>query len=324
MTATTNLPAPGVVKATASSPVNPTQVQKPAFLLNTPFSFSTREANNVWMEELKPTEREPNAKKAMIQFLDIYSYLAAEGLVYLLPTPQTTGLQDLVFTANLGIVLEHVPGQNTVVLSNFTSKPRVGETEVGLKFFDSMGYRTYVPETKFEGEAELKHLYNNVYVGGYGIRSQRETYEWMERKFDMKVIKLEETDPHLYHLDCSVFPITKEQTLVCTEMFEEDEIKELEKYTEVVDISVDACYSGLCNSVRLHNTIINASHIHELKAGTDDYKEELAKNRELEDVADQLGFEVTLVNLSEYHKGGALLSCMVMHLNRYSYAFQLI
>lgn len=315
---TTTAPAPAV------QPINATQLDRPAYLLNPPFSFSTDVANNIWMEELTGAEREPNARKAMVQFLDLYSYLAAEGLVYLLPTPRTTGLQDLVFTANLGIVLEHLPDRKTVVLSNFTSPPRVGETEVGRVFFESMGYQVHVPETKFEGEAELKHLHDNVYVGGYGLRSQRETYDWMERTFDMKIVKLAETDPYLYHLDCSVFPITREQTLVCTEMFEDEEIEELEKYTDIIEVSADAAYSGLCNSVRLHNTIINASHIHDLKAGSKDYSEELAKNRELEDIANELAFELTLVNLSEYHKGGALLSCMVMHLNRYSYTFPLL
>ena len=305
-------------------PMNPTQLQRPAFLVNAPFSYTAKVANNVWMEELAEAARVPDDKRAMVQFLDLYNFLASEALVYVLPTPRGDGLQDLVFTANLGVVLEHLPGRDTVVLSNYTSQPRRGETEVGVRFFELMGYRTYVPETRFEGEAELKHLYGNVYVGGYGRRSQEQTYEWMERTFDMTVVKLEMTDPYLYHLDCTVFPITKERTLVCTEMYEEKEVKELEKYTEIIDVSFDECYAGICNSVRQHNTILNSSHIHDLRAGTDEYASEIAKNRKLEDIASRLAFEVNLFNLSEYHKAGALLSCMVMHLNRYSYTFQLL
>lgn len=306
------------------SPTTPTRLTRPAFLVNAPFSYSTEVPNNIWMEEIADEQRRPDSKKAMTQFLELYRYLAADGLVYVLPTPRVTGLQDLVFTANLGIVLEHVPGDELVVVSNYTSEPRIGETEVGLRFFEQMGYRTHVPDTKFEGEAELKHLRDNIYVGGYGQRSDLATYEWMEREFDMTVVKVRETDPHLYHLDCSVFPMTREQTLVCTEIFEPDEIRQLEKHTEIIDVSADACYSGICNSVRLHNTILNASHIHDLKAGTQEYREELEKNRRLEDIASSLAFEVTLINLGEYLKGGALLSCMVMHLNRHSYEFQLL
>lgn len=304
--------------------MNPTQLRRPAFLMNAPFSYSTAEANNVWMQEMTEAERTPDSTRSMVQFLELYNFLAAEGLVYVLPTPRTEGLQDLVFTANLGIVLEHVEGKDTVVISNYTSEPRRGETEVGVQFFKSMGYQIYVPDAKFEGEAELKHLHDNVYVGGYGIRSDLEAYDWMERTFDMNVIKLKMTNPYLYHVDCGVFPVTKEQTLVCTRIYDKGEIKELEKYTDIIDVSKESAFVGLCNSVRLNNTILCASHIHDLKVGTEDYATEVAKNRELENIAGKLAFEVNLFNLSEYRKSGAMLSCMVMHLNRHSYSFRLL
>ena len=304
-------------------PRNPSQLERPAFLVNAPFSYSTDVANNVWMEELDESERAPDARKALTQFLELYHFLSGEGLVYVLPTPQVDGLQDLVFTANLGIVLTHLD-RTPVVVSNFASEPRRGETEVGVRFFESFGYETHVAPHHFEGEAELKHLRDNVYVGGYGQRSQPETYDWMAENFDMDIVKVREQDPYLYHVDCTVFPITQDDTLVCTEMFEREELAELEKRTNIIDVSYDECYAGITNSVRLSSTILNSSHVHELKAGTEDYDLEVAKNRKLEDIAAKLALEVSYFNLSEYHKGGALLSCMVMHLNRYSYAFRLL
>ena len=45
--------------------------------------------------------------------------------------------------------------------------------------------------------------------------------------------------------------------------------------------------------------------------------------KRLEDIAASLAFEVCYFNLSEFMKGGALLSCMAMHLNRNSYSFAL-
>jgi N-dimethylarginine dimethylaminohydrolase len=303
---------------------NPTQLERPAFLVNAPFSFATDVANNVWMQELDETQRRPDHRRAMTQFLEMYRYLASEALVYVLPTPRNCGLQDLVFTANLGVVLEHVDGKDVVVLSNFTSEPRRGETPVGEQYFAAMGYQTYVAPWKFEGEAELKHLHDNVYIGGYGQRSERHTYEWMSRSFEMTVIPVTHDDPYLYHLDCSVFPITREDTLVCTELYDDDVVAQIERHTNIIDVSSDHCYTGICNSVRLGNTVVNASHIHELKTGTDEYAEELAKNHRLEEIAADLAFEVSYLNLSEYHKSGALLSCMVMHLNRHSYAFKLV
>ena len=301
----------------------PTTLNQPAFLMCPPFSYATDVANNPWMEELEDDKRVPDLAKALTQFTEVYRFLASESLVFLLPTPARPKLQDLVFTANLGVVLEHPENQSTVVVSNFSSEPRRGETEVGVGFFEAMGYRTFVSPAKFEGDADLKHLHDNVYVGGRGLRSENEAYDWMERTFDMKVVRLTLTDPYLYHLDCTVFPITRDATLVCTELFDKDEITELEKETEIIDVSADDCFTGICNSVRVANTILNSSHIHELKVGTEDYKHEVSKNRRLEDIAAEMAFEVSYFNLSEYHKGGALLSCMVMHLNRYSYGFQL-
>jgi N-dimethylarginine dimethylaminohydrolase len=299
--------------------LTPTSLDRPAFLVNAPFSYATDVANNVWMEEIEPGERVPNARKAMVQFLELYRLLTSDALVYVVPTPAGSRLQDLVFTANLGVVFEHVPDHRTVVLSNFTSEPRRGETEVGLRFFESMGYSAHVAPHKFEGDAELKHLHDIVYVGGYGIRSERATYDWMEQTFDMEVVKLRETDPYLYHLDCTVFPLTREDTLVCTEFYEPEEVADLEQHTNIIDVPADAAYAGICNSVRMGNLVLNASHLLDLKRGSEDWDEEVAKNRLLEDIAVKHALEVNYVNLSEYHKGGALLSCMIMHLNRRSY-----
>ena len=78
----------------------------------------------------------------------------------------------------------------------------------------------------------------------------------------------------------SCFPITAKATLACTGLLTKEEIAALERVTEVVPVSVDD-YSGICNSVRLPTTVLNSSHIHDLHAGTEDYRLELRKNRRL-------------------------------------------
>jgi N-dimethylarginine dimethylaminohydrolase len=308
----------------SASGLNPTNMEMAAYLMSAPFSYTAAVANNVWMEQYDELERQVDLPRALKQFLSLYRFIASEALVYLLPSPSDCGLQDLVFTANLGIVLEHLPHKSIVVLANFASAPRVGETELGRRFFTAMGYDVHVPPFEFEGEAELKHLHDNVYVGGFGIRTERAVYPWMERQFDMKVIALQERDPRLYHLDGSVFPLDRENTIVCTELFSREELAALARHTNVIDVSLEQSICGICNSVRLGNTIMNSSHIFDLQRGTEDYRLELDKNRRLEDIAANLGFEVSFFNISEYFKAGALLSCMVMHLNRRSYQIQLL
>lgn len=276
------------------------------------------------MEEYSEEERCIDPQRAMLQFGQLYRYLSSESLVYLLPTPRACTCQDLVYTANLGLVLGHLPDRNTVIISNYSSEPRCGETEIGENFFQAMGYDTIVSPHKFEGEADLKHLHGNVYLGGYGMRTERETFDWMERTFDMKIIKVELVEPYLYHLDCSVFPLTSEECMVSTEMFSKAELAEIEQHIGIIDVSADACIAGITNSVRLSNTILNGSHILDLYPGHPEYAEERMKNRILEDICADRAFDVAYFNLSEYHKSGALLSCMVMHLNRVSYGYRLL
>jgi N-dimethylarginine dimethylaminohydrolase len=311
-------------EVSSSMMLNPTALDKPAYLLNVPFSLAADVANNVWMAEMKEDERKVDIRKAINQFLQVYHFMASDAVVYLLPTPKMTGLQDLVFCANMGVVLEHTPDKNTVVLSNFSAENRRPETGVGQEFFELMGYDIVTPPHHFEGDAELKHLYDNIYIGGYGTRSEKQAYEWMVEKFDMQIIAVEEVEPYLYHLDCTVFPLTREDTLVCTEMYTDDEVKQIEAVTNIIDVSVDDCFSGICNSIRLGNSILNASNIYEMKSSDEYYEEEKHKNRTLEDIASRYAFEVSFFNLSEFLKNGALLSCMVMHLNRKSYDLVLL
>lgn len=308
----------------AGQQINLALLDKPAYLLNVPFSLAADVANNAWMAEMKVEARKVDIRKAINQFLQLYHFMASDAVVYLLPTPKLPGLQDLPYCANMGVVLEHLPEKNIIVLSNFTAENRKPETQVGKQFFDLMGYETVTPPHHFEGDAELKHLYDNVYIGGYGTRSEKQAYAWMAEKFDMNIIAVEEVEPYLYHLDCTVFPLTREDTLVCTEMYTEKEIKQIESVTNIVDVSVDDCFSGICNSIRLGNSILNASNIHEMKITDEYYEEEKHKNRVLEDIAAKFAFEVCFFNLSEFLKSGALLSCMVMHLNRKSYDLVLL
>ena len=162
--------------------------------------------------------------------------------------------------------------------------PRQGEEEVGQSFFELMDYKTHMCPFKWEGEADLKYLYDNVYIGGYGIRSDIKAYEWMEEQFDMKIIKVEMVDDYLYHLDCSIFPLTKEKTLVCTELFTPEELAQISQYTEIINISVDDAYNGLTNSVRLGNMILCASNISEMTRLDENYEAEKAKINTLEKI----------------------------------------
>lgn len=292
----------------------PSQLHLQSYLMNFPFSLSTSDPNNIWMQELTDEELQVNRPKAYKQFMDLYNFMAGQSLVYLLPSEGN--FQDQVYVANLGLQIPHIQNENHILLSNFTSDPRKGEEKVGEKFFQQMGYKTYISPYKWEGEADIKYLYGNTYIGGYGIRSNIKTYEWMEENFGMDIIKVAMVDEYLYHLDCSIFPLNLDKTLVCTELFDSEELAQIEQHTEIIDINIDDALGGITNSVKMGNMILCASNISELKKSHEYYQGEKHKIETLEKICANEGMEPVIFNLSEYMKSGALLSCMVMHLNR--------
>jgi len=301
---------------------NPTQLDIQSYLMNFPFTLDTKVPNNVWMEELKPEDLLINKNKAYKQFLDLYNFIAGSGLVYILPS--YGDYQDQVYVANVGMVLTHNKKSSNVILANYTSEPRQGEEIVAKKFFELMDYKTHLCPHKWEGEADLKYLRDNVYVGGYGIRSDIKAYEWMEKEFDMEIIKVEMVEDYLYHLDCSIFPLNKNKSLICTELYTSEEIKLIEKYTEIIDINVDDAFGGITNSARLGNMILCASNISELSKHDEFYKGEKQKIETLENICSNEGMEPIIFNMSEYMKSGAMLSCCLMSLNHVGHNKSLI
>ena len=300
----------------------PSQLSVPSYVLNFPFTLSTENPNNVWMNELSPEDLKVNKPKAYKQFMDLYNFMAGGSLSYLLPS--AGNFQDQVYVANVGIYLPHIKTSNEIILSNFTSEPRQGEEKVAKPFFDLMGYNTTICPYKWEGEADLKYLGDNTYVGGYGIRSSREAYEWMSETYGMNIIPVEMVEEYLYHLDCSVFPVNNNKTMICTELFSPEELQQLELHTDIIDVSIDDAFGGITNSVRMGNMIMCASNIAELKKSDELYGLEKHKIDTLEKICANEGMEPVIFNLSEYMKSGAMLSCCVMHLNYVDYTKSLI
>jgi N-dimethylarginine dimethylaminohydrolase len=292
----------------------PSQLPIQSYLMNFPFTFSTSDPNNVWMKEMSKDELSINKPKAYKQFMDLYNFMAGQSLVNILPSEGN--FQDLIYVANLGLQLPHIKNDNLILLSNYTSPPRQGEEFVGEKFFNQMGYNTHISPYKWEGEADIKYLKDNVYIGGYGIRSDIQTYHWMEENFDMEIIKVKMVDEYMYHLDCSIFPLNTRSTMVCTELYDKTELAQISRYTDIIDINADDSMYGMANSVRLGNMILCASNISEMKKGDEFYEGEKHKIASLEKICSNEGMEPIIFNLSEYMKSGAMLSCMVMHLNR--------
>src|SRR5262245_65900981 len=81
---------------------SPGTLDRPAFLMNCPFSYSTEQPNNAWMYDLDDAHRQVDRRKAMSQFARVYDRLDSEAFVLLLPAQEQCWRTDFVLHGVLG------------------------------------------------------------------------------------------------------------------------------------------------------------------------------------------------------------------------------
>ena len=283
-------------------------------ILCPPKYWDTSIANNPWMADMPEELRKPDREKAMNEWQTMYSLLTQiADIVWLLP-PQK-GLQDSVFASNSWARIHHLP--NTCVEAKFRAQGRQGEEVIASEFLQKLGYSVYQPPSFFEGEAELRHLKENIYLGGYGVRADIQSLEWIEKTFDANVIKLPE-DSYLYHIDCKVFPIDEDYVIIDKTLPRKSK-KEVKKYATLIEVDKDITNAGITNSIRVEWTVFNADNRIAYTSSPEDYKIEEKKNQVLTNICKELGLELVFLPLTEFLKSGALLSCCVGTLEKESW-----
>jgi N-dimethylarginine dimethylaminohydrolase len=288
----------------------PSECPFPVFFMCPPTYVDNAVKNNPTMEEFnEPIDKD----KFMAQWYNLYNVVAGNALVYLI-TPRK-GLQDQTYV-NSGSYLPHLKDRDVIVLSQFTAEGRDTEEDVAATLWKGLGYEIFDCPFKFEGEPELKWIPDaQTYLGGYGIRTDIRAHKWLAEKFGAKIIPIRETDEVLYHLDCSVFPIQKENVLLCTEIIDGSTVKQIAKIANVIPVSKQDCYEGICNSLQVESSIYNSSSLRYIKKGDKDYENAKNKDENLEAICSKLGLEITFFPLSEIEKSGGKLSCFFMHAN---------
>ena len=100
----------------------------------------------------------------------------------------------------------------------------------------------------------------------------------------MKVIKVKMTSEEQYHLDCSVFPLSTKKTLLFVDNYTKEEIKEIEKETEIIPVPKEIYCMDPTNVVLFYNMLLTTNSITEMKKTDEEYFPELAKLQFLERV----------------------------------------
>lgn len=269
------------------------------FVMCPPKYLSTRIPNNVWMKQTKV-----DIPRALAQYKRAKNVITALD-VQVLEIPPVPGCQDQTYVANIGIAIDPY-----IILANYKAPGRSCEVEPARKFFESHGYTCIQPPYHFEGEADLKKVTDSLYFGGWGQFSDPRSFLWIEEQTGVKIIRLHEVNPKIYHLDCSLFVIDEGNFLVTQAGIDAAALKTLRKYANVILTPPDIIETGITNGVLIQGKriFLSGTFNPELK----DYRKAMEW---LLTTFDDFGYTVILLDVDEADKSGADLSCQVMHLS---------
>jgi len=301
--------------------VTPINLDIPAFVM-CPNWYAEFLPNNAWMEEYDKNIT-INVEKLLYQWFNIYNVLSGQSIVFLIPPKK--GLPDEMWVNSFWVIPPKVTNNKPIaILSNYVAKGRAGEELEAKKLLEWLGYKTIKAPYKFEGWPQAKYLRDNIVFGGVGIRTELAFWKWVKSvlpSLEIIITELQDDEDkeYLYHEDCYIFPLDKENVLVYTKGLVQKTIKHIEKVANILDVTKDDCYQGICNSVRVGYLVLNASSLMYMKKSDPLYEAERKKNEKLEKYCRKLGLEVVFFNFSEALKQGALLSCAITPLNYVDY-----
>jgi N-dimethylarginine dimethylaminohydrolase len=260
------------------------------WLVCRPEDYDVRYKINPWMDP----GRVPEKQLALNQWKNLHHHLLRLG-AWLEYVPHASGLPDMVFTANAGLV----DGRD-VVLSTFRHKERQGEAAHFRAWFEANGYRVNtVNGAAFEGEGDALFMGRKL-VCGYGFRSDLSAHSQVGALLNVsEVVSVELTDPRFYHLDTCFSPITESTALIYPGAFTSEGLLELEKHADLIRVTEAEALHFVCNAVVLGTSIV-------LPAQCPDTYALLAKR----------GFTVYPVELSEFIKAGGAAKCLTLKLDR--------
>ncbi|PEN14010.1 amidinotransferase [Longibacter salinarum] len=165
-----------------------------------------------------------------------YSALDIEPLI----VDGQSGLPDMVFCANQTLPF-HNPMSDTsgVVLSNMHAPERQNEVPHYEQFFRSVDYEVLnLPDgldTDFEGMGDaIWHPGRFLLWGGYGFRTDRDTYEALSDLLGVRVLALALSDPEFYHLDTCFSVLDENSVLIYPGAFDTDGIAMIEQFFDTV------------------------------------------------------------------------------------------
>lgn len=243
---------------------------------------------------------QPDAVRAMSQWRCLVATLEALGATVDVLEPRAD-VPDMVYAMNLGLALTDARGPR-VAMSHMRYPQRRGEGDVARAWFLDAGFAvTDIGATGVGAffEAGDAFPFAGSLVVGFGPRTDEQALKHLASEFDVAVVGLRITHPAMYHLDLAFCPLDHQTAMVCPAAFDEASATALlEMVPDPVVLSEAEALTFCANSVVIDHTVVMPSSADRLPGKR--------VRSELED----RGFDVRLVDMSEFHKGGGSVRCV--------------
>jgi len=204
---------------------------------------------------------------------------------------------DMVYAMNLGLALARPAGPH-VVLSHMRYPQRRMETGTAAAWFAEQGYATsYVGRDGVGAHLEAgdAFAFRGDLVVGFGPRTEELALKHLAADLGTRVHGLRITHPGMYHLDLAFCPLDDRRALVCPDALDPvSAAAVLDLVPEPLVLTEEEALTTFCaNSVVVGSTIVMPGCPDRVRASLESW-----------------GFEVVVVDVSEFHLGGGSVRCL--------------
>jgi N-dimethylarginine dimethylaminohydrolase len=262
------------------------------YLMTEPNHFRVDYSINPFMH----LDDQPDPLRAREQWLGLVAAIeAAGGTVEVVA--QLPEAPDMVYAMNLGLPLVEPDGSRRVVLSHMRYPQRQMETPAAEEWFAGHGYRSQRTGRDGVGahlEAGDAFAFRGELVVGYGPRTEELALKHLAGDLGVSVRGIRIVHPGMYHMDIGFCPLDDTHAMVCPQAYDEAGAAALlELVPEPLVLTEAEALTFCANSIVLGRTVV-------MPACPDRVRTQL----------EEWGFQVVVVDVGEFLKGGGAVRCL--------------
>ena len=263
------------------------------YLMVEPNHFRVDYSINPFMD----IDDQPDHLRTRSEWLEIIAAIeGAGGRVHVLP--QLPEAPDMVYAMNLGLALELESGiDRQVVLSHMRYAQRRMETPAADEWFAAQGFSRRSIGRDGVGahfEAGDAFAWRGELIVGYGPRTEELGLKHLAGDLGISVRGFRITHPGMYHMDLGFCPLDETRAMVCPAAYDDPSAEALLALVpEPLVLTEEEALTFCANSIVLGRTIVMPACPDRVRAQLEEW-----------------GFEIVIVEVGEFLKGGGAIRCL--------------